>query len=115
MFNNREEAKVHKFDKWMDIKAEPFGGAKEAISGDKGNPKNWQRVVKRDANVEGGKLNPNFDSFWRAMEKDVVSRQDKVKQEISDEREDYEKELGTEPGKAESSLEKFIKNQKESE
>ena len=99
--------KVIKFDDWMDIKKEAFGGPKSSVefkqSGENGQPKNWQRTIQRNADNENGVFNKNTDGWWRAIaattgEKPEISEHGKL----------------VDKGKAKSSLEDFINSEKES-
>lgn len=96
--------KVIKFDNWMDIKKESFGGPKEAIEmkkGEGGQIKGWQNPVKRNKDSENGAFNQNQDGFWKA-----VAAERGEKPELSEKGKAIEKEQG----KAKSSMEEFLKD-----
>ena len=61
-------------DKYMDPKKPPFGGPKERIEFDPKKKSKYQRVIDRDKNFEGGEFNRNYDTTWKAITRDLVSR-----------------------------------------
>lgn len=82
-------------DKYLDIKSKPFGGPNETAKY-KGNKRKslskYQRNINRDRAFEGNLTNPstgeamyqpNYDSYWAAIEQDRPSRDSNKKtQEI---------------------------------
>lgn len=101
--------KTIKFDDWMDIKKDSFGGPKSSVAAnDNKNIPNWTRRVTRDKNNENGALNVNTDSFWLAADKDSGGIEDNVKSELSVKGEKYYRA----DGKAKSTLEDFMKERK---
>lgn len=77
MFNAKDRRNP-KMDDWMDIKKPSFGGPKEKEDFDKSKRKflkGYQREIERNADFEGGKENPNYDTTWKAVSRDVVKRQ----------------------------------------
>lgn len=61
-------------DKYMDPKKPPFGGPNERIEFDPKKKTKYQRVIDRDKNFEGGEFNRNYDTTWKAITRDLVSR-----------------------------------------
>lgn len=77
MFNAKSRRNP-KMDNWMDLSKPGFGGPKEKEDFDKSKRdflKGYQRVVDRNADFEGGKTINNYDTTWKAVSRDVVSRQ----------------------------------------
>ncbi len=77
MFNAKSRRNP-KMDNWMDLSKPGFGGPKEKTDFDKSKRdflKGYQRVVDRNADFEGGKTINNYDTTWKAVSRDVVSRQ----------------------------------------
>lgn len=77
MFNAKSRRNP-KMDDWMDLSKPGFGGPKEKTDFDKSKRdflKGYQRVVDRNADFEGGKTINNYDTTWKAVSRDVVSRQ----------------------------------------
>lgn len=77
MFNSKSRRNP-KMDDWMDLSKPGFGGPKEKTDFDKSKRdflKGYQRVVDRNADFEGGKTINNYDTTWKAVSRDVVSRQ----------------------------------------
>jgi hypothetical protein len=77
MFNAKSRRNP-KMDNWMDLSKPEFGGPKEKTDFDKSKReflKGYQRVVDRNADFEGGKTINNYDTTWKAVSRDVVSRQ----------------------------------------
>jgi len=101
---NLAEPKAIKFDNWMDIKKDSFGGPKEIVSYTKDSNKGWARRVVRNKDFENGVLNSNSDSMWLAMDKDQISRTEGAKTELSEHGEKYYRE-----GKAQTSINDFLK------
>ena len=69
-------------DRYMDIKKAPFGGPNEKDDFDKSKRKSlqgYQRVIERDPNFEGGNFNHNYDTTWKAISRDRISRDAKKK------------------------------------
>jgi hypothetical protein len=82
MFNAKSRRNP-KMDDWMDLSKPGFGGPKEKTDFDKSKRdflKGYQRVVDRNADFEGGKTINNYDTTWKAVSRDVVSRQAGKKQ-----------------------------------
>ena len=70
----------HSMDDYMkqDTKKHGFGGPNTAIpfdQKDKSKLAGYQRVVERDPKFEGGKFNTNYDPTWKAVTRDIISRQ----------------------------------------
>ena len=64
-------------DKHMNPKAEPFGGPKETAPFDKNKRKSldkYQRIITRNKDFEGGAENRNYDTTWKAITRDRISR-----------------------------------------
>jgi len=81
MFNAKSRRNP-KMNNWMDLSKPGFGGPKEKIDFDKSKRnflKGYQRVVDRNADFEGGKTINNYDTTWKAVSRDVVSRQARKK------------------------------------
>jgi hypothetical protein len=77
MFNAKDRRNP-KMDDYMDISKPAFGGPKEKQDFDKSKRtflKGYQREIERNADFEGGKENPNYDTTWKAISRDVVNRQ----------------------------------------
>lgn len=77
MFNAKSRRNP-KMDDWMDLSKPGFGGPKEKKDFDKSKReflKGYQRVIDRNADFEGGKTINNYDTTWKAVSRDVVSRQ----------------------------------------
>lgn len=77
MFNAKDRRNP-KMDDYMDISKPAFGGPKEKQDFDKSKRtflKGYQREIERNADFEGGKENPNYDTTWKAVSRDVVNRQ----------------------------------------
>jgi hypothetical protein len=77
MFNAKSRRNP-KMDNWTDISKPGFGGPKEKQDFDKSKReflKGYQRVVDRNADFEGGKTINNYDTTWKAVSRDTVSRQ----------------------------------------
>lgn len=77
MFNAKSRRNP-KMDNWMDLSKPGFGGPKEKEDFDKSKRdflKGYQRVVDRNADFEGGKTINNYDTTWKAVSRDIVSRQ----------------------------------------
>jgi hypothetical protein len=69
-------------DRYSDLKKPAFGGPKEKEDFDKSKRKSldgYQRVVDRNADFEGGKFNHNYDTTWKAVTRDLISRTAKKK------------------------------------
>jgi hypothetical protein len=69
-------------DNHMDPKKPAFGGPKTAEEFAKNKRKSldkYQRVVTRNADFEGGKENHNYDTTWKAITRDRISRDAKKK------------------------------------
>jgi hypothetical protein len=69
-------------DQWIDPKKPPFGGPNEKAPFDKNKRKSldkYQRVVTRNSDFEGGKENHNYDTTWKAVTRDRISRDAKKK------------------------------------
>lgn len=78
-------------DRYMDLKQPPFGGPNEKadFEGNKRKSLNkYQRVIERDRAAEGSlhrpdngeeMFQPNYDSAWRAITSDKISRDAKKK------------------------------------
>jgi len=67
-----------KMDDWMDLRKPSFGGPKEKKDFDKSKKeflKGYQRHIERNKDFENGKENPNYDTTWKAISRDVVNRQ----------------------------------------
>lgn len=65
-------------DRYMDPKAKPFGGPSEKVDFDKSKRttlKEYQRVVTRNSDFEGGAFNHNYDPTWKAITRDLIHRQ----------------------------------------
>lgn len=66
-------------EKFMDQKKPGFGGPSSAIPFEPNKKKTqlsgYQRVVERDPKFEGGKFNTNYDHTWKAVTRDIISRQ----------------------------------------
>lgn len=77
MFNAKSRRNP-KMDDHMDISKPAFGGPKEKQDFDKSKRdflKGYQRTVERNPDFEGGKTINNYDTTWKAVSRDVVSRQ----------------------------------------
>jgi hypothetical protein len=77
MFNAKDRRNP-KMDDYMDVSKPAFGGPKEIQDFDKSKRtflKGYQREIERNADFEGGKENPNYDTTWKAISRDVVNRQ----------------------------------------
>lgn len=103
-FKQNIKPKTIKFDDWMDIKKDSFGGPKETVPFTKDTNDGWARQIERNKDFENGKFNQNSDAWWRAMDQDVISRSTNTKTELSDNGKLYYGD-----GKAKSSMEDFIK------
>ena len=69
-------------DNWSDIKKPAFGGPKEKADFDKAKKtklKEYQRIVERNPDAEGGRFNPNYDSAWKGFTSDIIYRTAKKK------------------------------------
>lgn len=69
-------------DRYSDLKKPAFGGPTEKEDFDKSKRKSldgYQRVVDRNADFEGGKFNHNYDTTWKAVTRDLISRTAKKK------------------------------------
>ena len=69
-------------DNWLDIKKPAFGGPKEKADFDKAKKtklKEYQRIVERNPDAEGGRFNPNYDSAWKGFTSDIIYRTAKKK------------------------------------
>ena len=69
-------------DNWSDIKKPAFGGPKEKADFDKSKKnklKEYQRIVERNPDAEGGRFNPNYDSAWKGFTSDIIYRTAKKK------------------------------------
>ena len=69
-------------DNWSDIKKPAFGGPKEKADFDKAQKtklKEYQRIVERNPDAEGGRFNPNYDSAWKGFTSDIIYRTAKKK------------------------------------
>lgn len=65
-------------DRYMDPKAKPFGGPSEKVDFDKSKRtslKEYQRIVTRNADFEGGAFNHNYDPTWKAITRDLIHKQ----------------------------------------
>jgi hypothetical protein len=64
-------------DRYTDIKKPAFGGPNEKADFDKikhNKLEGYQRVIDRNADFEGGKFNHNYDTTWKAITRDLISR-----------------------------------------
>lgn len=69
-------------DKYMHSKNPSFGGPSEKTDFDttkRETLKNYQRVIDRNADFEGGNFNHNYDPTWKAITRDLISRTAKKK------------------------------------
>lgn len=69
-------------DNWSDIKKPAFGGPNEKADFDKSKKnklKEYQRIVERNPDAEGGRFNPNYDSAWKGFTSDIIYRTAKKK------------------------------------
>lgn len=69
-------------DNWSDIKKPAFGGPNEKADFDKAKKnklKEYQRIVERNPDAEGGRFNPNYDSAWKGFTSDIIYRTAKKK------------------------------------
>lgn len=69
-------------DRYSDLKKPAFGGPTEKEDFDKSKRKSldgYQRVIDRNADFEGGKFNHNYDTTWKAVTRDLISRTAKKK------------------------------------
>ena len=69
-------------DRYSDLKKPAFGGPSEKTDFDTTKRKSlegYQRVIDRNADFEGGKFNHNYDTTWKAVTRDLVSRVAKKK------------------------------------
>lgn len=69
-------------DDHMDQKKPPFGGPKEKTDFEKNKRKSlnkYQRVIERNPDFEGGQENHNYDTTWKAVTRDRISRDAKKK------------------------------------
>ena len=69
-------------DNWSDIKKPAFGGPKEKADFDKAKKtklKEYQLIVERNPDAEGGRFNPNYDSAWKGFTSDIIYRTAKKK------------------------------------
>lgn len=99
--------KAIKFDDWMDIKKDSFGGPKSAVDfkDGGGQAKGWQNEITRDKDHENGVFQHNTDGWWKAI---AVST--RKKPEISD----FGKWQSGD-GKAKLSMEDFLEDNKAKE
>ena len=69
-------------DNWSDIKKPAFGGPNEKADFNKSKNtklKEYQRIVERNPDAEGGRFNPNYDSAWKGFTSDIIYRTAKKK------------------------------------
>lgn len=69
-------------DRYSDLKKPAFGGPTEKTDFDKTKRKSlegYQRVIDRNADFEGGQFNHNYDTTWKAITRDLISRTAKKK------------------------------------
>jgi hypothetical protein len=69
-------------DRYSDLKKPAFGGPTEKTDFDKTKRKSlegYQRVIDRNADFEGGNFNHNYDTTWKAITRDLISRTAKKK------------------------------------
>lgn len=69
-------------DRYSDLKKPAFGGPSEKTDFDKTKRKSlegYQRVIDRNADFEGGQFNHNYDTTWKAITRDLISRTAKKK------------------------------------
>ena len=69
-------------DNWSYIKKPAFGGPNEKADFDKAKKtklKEYQRIVERNPDAEGGRFNPNYDSAWKGFTSDIIYRTAKKK------------------------------------
>lgn len=81
MFNTKRRDNPS-MDRYTDLKKPAFGGPSEKTDFDKTKRKSlegYQRVIDRNADFEGGKFNHNYDTTWKAVTRDLISRTAKKK------------------------------------
>ena len=81
MFNVKRRDNPSMYN-WSDIKKPAFGGPKEKADFDKAKKtklKEYQRIVERNPDAEGGRFNPNYDSAWKGFTSDIIYRTAKKK------------------------------------
>lgn len=78
MFNAKDRRQP-KMDDFMDVSKPSFGGPNSKKDFDKSKPeflKGYKRRVERNKDFEMGGQNPNYDTTWKAVTRDVVHRQE---------------------------------------
>lgn len=81
MFNAKDRRNPS-MDDHMDLKKPGFGGPNSRKDFDKSKKetlKGYQRVIDRNADFEGGQFNHNYDTTWKAITRDLISRTAKKK------------------------------------
>ena len=81
MFNTKDRRNPS-MDDYMDLKKPGFGGPNSRKDFDKSKKetlKGYQRVIDRNADFEGGQFNHNYDTTWKAITRDLISRTAKKK------------------------------------
>lgn len=81
MFNTKDRRNPS-MDDYMDLKKPGFGGPnskKDFDTSKRETLKGYQRVIDRNADFEGGKFNHNYDTTWKAVTRDLISRTAKKK------------------------------------
>lgn len=81
MFNIKDRRNPS-MDDYSDLKKPGFGGPNSRKDFDKSKKetlKGYQRVIDRNADFEGGTFNHNYDTTWKAITRDLISRTAKKK------------------------------------
>lgn len=76
MFNAKDR-RHPSMDDHMNLKKPGFGGPSSKEDFDKSKRttlKGYQRVIDRNSDFEGGKFNHNYDTTWKAVTRDLISR-----------------------------------------
>lgn len=81
MFNIKDRRNPS-MDDYKDLKKPGFGGPNSRKDFDKSKKETltgYQRVIDRNADFEGGQFNHNYDTTWKAITRDLISRTAKKK------------------------------------